>query len=182
MIVANPGIAHCVPLASLDDGKWDHTFDIDLRGIFRVARPAVAGVRARKKGAIMCLSSIMGVAYRWGEHVHYSAAKAGVVGLVRGLAVELARGGVRVNGVAPGYIHTAQLLSQEHSLGPKGAEAARVHPNGPDRQAGRDRRCHCVSGVERSPLHDGTGGRGGRRIAGWAVLIPGPAHLRCPQR
>ena len=48
------------------------------------------------------------------------------LGLVRGLAVELARDGVRVNGVAPAYIHTAQLLSQEHSLGPKGAEAARA--------------------------------------------------------
>lgn len=68
------------PLASLDDGKWDHAFDIDLKGIFRVARPAVAGVRARKKGAIICLSSIMGVAYGSDEHVHYSAAKAGVVG------------------------------------------------------------------------------------------------------
>jgi 3-oxoacyl-[acyl-carrier protein] reductase len=66
----------------------------------------------------------MGVAYGWDEHVHYSAAKAGVVGLVRGMAVELARDGVRVNGVAPGYIRTAQLLSEEHSLGPVGAEKA----------------------------------------------------------
>jgi 3-oxoacyl-[acyl-carrier protein] reductase len=124
VIVANAGIAHRVPLASLDDAKWDHTLDVDLKGIFRVVRPAVAGMRSRRKGAIVCLSSIMGVAYGWDEHVHYSAAKAGVVGLVRGLAVELAKDGVRVNGVAPGYIRTAQLLSEEHSLGPKGAEAA----------------------------------------------------------
>jgi 3-oxoacyl-[acyl-carrier protein] reductase len=123
-IIANAGIAHRVPLAKLDDEKWDHTFEIDLKGIYRVVRPAIAGMRARKKGAIVCLSSIMGVAYGWDEHVHYSSAKAGVVGLVRGLAVELAKDGVRVNGVAPGYIRTAQLLSEEHSLGPKGAEAA----------------------------------------------------------
>lgn len=124
VIVANAGIAHKVPLPVLTDEKWDHTFDIDLKGIFRVVRPALAGMKARKKGAVIALSSIMGVAYGWDEHVHYSAAKAGVVGLVRGLAVELARDGIRVNGVAPGYIRTAQLLSKENSLGPEGAEKA----------------------------------------------------------
>lgn len=123
-IVANAGIAHKVPLPALSDEKWDYTFDIDLKGIFRVVRPALPGMKARKSGAIVCLSSIMGVAYGWDEHVHYSAAKAGVVGLVRGLAVELAREGIRVNGVAPGYIRTAQLLSKEHSLGPEGADKA----------------------------------------------------------
>ena len=123
-IVANAGIAHRVPLDKLTDEKWDHTFDIDLKGMFRVIRPAIAGMKARGSGNIVCLSSIMGVAYGWDEHVHYSSAKAGVVGLVRGLAVELARDGVRVNGVAPGYIRTAQLLSEEHSLGPAGAETA----------------------------------------------------------
>jgi 3-oxoacyl-[acyl-carrier protein] reductase len=124
VVVANAGIAHKTPLAELTDDKWDHTFEIDLKGIFRVIRPALAGMRRRRKGAIVCLSSIMGVAYGWDEHVHYSSAKAGVVGLVRGMAVELAKDGVRVNGVAPGYIRTAQLLSAEHSWGPVGAEKA----------------------------------------------------------
>ena len=60
----------------------------------------------------------------WDQHVHYSAAKSGVVGLVRGLAMELAKDGIRVNGIAPGYIRTAQALSEEHSLGPAGLEKA----------------------------------------------------------
>jgi 3-oxoacyl-[acyl-carrier protein] reductase len=124
VVVANAGIARKTPLATLTDDKWDQTFEVDLKGIFRIVRPAVAGMRRRKKGAVVCVSSIMGVAYGWDEHVHYSSAKSGVVGLIRGLAVELARDGVRVNGVAPGYIRTAQLLSEEHSLGAAGAEQA----------------------------------------------------------
>ncbi len=52
----------------------------------------------------------------------FGGQKSGVVGLVRGLAVELAKDGIRVNGIAPGYIRTAQLLSEENSLGPAGAE------------------------------------------------------------
>ncbi|MDX3929706.1 MAG: SDR family NAD(P)-dependent oxidoreductase [Shinella sp.] len=124
VVVANAGIAHRTPLAALTDEKWDLTFDIDLKGIFRLARAAAPGMRARRSGSVVALSSIMGIAYGWDEHVHYSAAKSGVIGLVRGLAVELARDGVRVNGIAPGYIRTAQLLSEENSLGPAGAEKA----------------------------------------------------------
>ena len=129
-IVANAGIAHKVPLAELSDAKWDHTLDIDLKGIYRIVRPALPGMKARKSGAVVALSSIMGVAYGWDEHVHYSAAKAGVVGLVRGLAVELARDGIRVNGVAPGYIRTAQLLSKEHSVGPDADKCGEYIPMG----------------------------------------------------
>lgn len=123
-LVCNAGIAHKVPLADLTDEKWDQTFDIDLKGMLRVVRPAVAEMKKAGGGAIVCLSSIMGVAYGWDEHVHYSAAKSGVVGLVRGLGVELARNCIRVNGVAPGYIRTAQALSPVHSLGPDGLEKA----------------------------------------------------------
>jgi 3-oxoacyl-[acyl-carrier protein] reductase len=123
-VVANAGIAHRVPLAELDDGRWDHTLDVDLKGIMRVCRAAAPAMRTARRGNMIALSSIMGVAYGWDEHVHYSAAKAGVVGLVRGLAVELAPDGVRVNGIAPGYIRTAQSLSREHSSGPEGLAAA----------------------------------------------------------
>lgn len=124
VVVANAGIAHKVPLAAMTDEKWDHTLEVDLKGVLRVVRAAAPTMVARRSGAVVALSSIMGVAYGWDEHVHYSAAKAGVVGLVRGLAVELARSGIRVNGVAPGYIRTAQALSVEHSLGPAGLDQA----------------------------------------------------------
>src|SRR3981081_2795174 len=124
VVVANAGIAHRVPLAELTDEKWDHTLEIDLKGMLRVVRPAIPGMKAKGMGAVICLSSIMGVASWWEELVAFSAAKSGVVGLVRGLAVELARSGIRVNGIAPGYIRTAQLLSEKHSLGPAGAEKA----------------------------------------------------------
>ena len=124
VVVANAGIAHRVPLEQMSDEKWDETMDIDLKGMLRAIRPALPSMRAAGTGAIVCLSSIMGVAYGWNEHVHYSVAKSGVVGLVRGLAVELASKGIRVNGVAPGYTRTAQLLSEKHSLGQEGAEKA----------------------------------------------------------
>lgn len=124
VVLANAGIAHKVPLAELSDERWEHTLDIDLGGVFRIVRAAAPAMRQRGQGCVIAMSSIMGVAYGWDEHVHYSAAKSGVVGLVRGLAVELAKDGIRVNGIAPGYIRTAQALSEQHSLGPAGLEAA----------------------------------------------------------
>lgn len=130
-LVLNAGIAHKVPLAQLSDARWDHTLDIDLKGMLRVARAAAPAMRERRAGSIVCLTSLMGVAWGWSEHVHYSAAKSGVIGLMRGLAAELAPQGVRVNAVSPGYVRTAQLLSEEHSLGPAGvAQAAARVPLG----------------------------------------------------
>lgn len=121
-IVANAGVALRVPMSEMTDEKWHQTLDIDLTGMMRVIRPALP--KMGQGASIICLSSIMGTQYGWDEHVHYSTAKAGVVGLVRGLAVEFAAQGIRVNGVAPGYIRTAQLLNPGHSLGPEAAEIA----------------------------------------------------------
>jgi len=120
VLVANAGIAHKVPVDELTDEKWDFTFDIDLKGIWRVVRPALPKMREAKAGVIIMLSSIMGSTYGWDQHVHYSAAKSGVMGLVRGLAVELGRDQIRVCGMAPGFIWTAQALSEQHSIGPEG--------------------------------------------------------------
>lgn len=121
--VANAGIAHRVPLGQLTDAKWDFTMDIDLKGAFRLARAVAPRMRERRKGAIVAVSSISGITYGWGEHAHYSAAKAGILGLIRGLASELGADGIRVNGVAPGFIRTAQSLSEEHSMGAAKLEA-----------------------------------------------------------
>jgi len=60
-VVANAGIARKIPLDQLTDEKWDRTFDVDLKGMLRVIRPASKKMRKAGNGAIICLSSIMGV-------------------------------------------------------------------------------------------------------------------------
>ena len=123
-VVANAGIAHKVPLSEMSDEKWDHTLDVDLKGVFRLLRATAPAMRRAKRGAMVAVSSVMGTSYGWHDHVQYNAAKAGVVGLVRGLACDLGGDGIRVNGVAPGFIKTAQALSTVHSVGLAGLEAA----------------------------------------------------------
>lgn len=123
-VVANAGIAHKVLLPEMSDEKWDHTLDVDLKGVFRLLRAAAPAMRRAGRGAMVAVSSVMGTSYGWHDHVQYNAAKAGVVGLVRGLACDLGNDGIRVNGVAPGFIKTAQALSTVHSVGLAGLEAA----------------------------------------------------------
>lgn len=131
VLVCNAGIARRVPLEELDDARWHETLEINLGGVFRLMRAAAPGMRTRGRGSMVAVSSIMGVAYGWQRHAHYSASKAGIVGLIRALAVELASDGVRVNGVAPGVIRTAQSLDAINSAGPEGLEqSAGVVPLG----------------------------------------------------
>jgi 3-oxoacyl-[acyl-carrier protein] reductase len=123
VIVANAGIAHKIPLQTMTDELWHHTLDVDLTGMIRVVRAAASRMKAARRGSIVCISSVVGTAYGWADHVPYSAAKAGVAGLVKGLAIDLAPDGIRVNGIAPGLIRTAQTLDPVNSVGAAGLEA-----------------------------------------------------------
>lgn len=122
-LICNAGIAKKIPLPAMSDEEWDTTLDVDLKGMMRMIRAAAPAMRRARTGSVVCLASVVGTAYGWNEHIPYSAAKAGVAGLVRGAAIELAREGVRVNGIAPGFIRTAQTLDPVHSVGPEGLEA-----------------------------------------------------------
>jgi 3-oxoacyl-[acyl-carrier protein] reductase len=131
VVINNAGIAKKTPIRNLTDAQWDITHETVLKGMMRVARATLPSMRKQKRGAIVCLSSVAGAVQGWADHVPYSAAKGGVAGFVRGLAVEVARDGVRVNGIAPGLIRTAQLLDPVHSVGKKGLKpAARAIPLG----------------------------------------------------
>ena len=89
-VVCNAGIAKTIPFTEMTDEDWDTTLDIDLKGMMRMIRAATPAMRKRQSGAIICLASIVGTTLGWNKHVPYSAAKAGVSGLVRGAAIELA--------------------------------------------------------------------------------------------
>ncbi len=128
-LVCNAGVAPRVAWPDLDDARWDRVLDINLKGEFRLLRAAAGAMVARRRGAVVCLSSIAGPCVGWDDHWHYAAAKAGVTGLVRAAAVALAPDNVRVNGIAPGFVRTAQILSVENSLGPEGL--ARAEPSVP---------------------------------------------------
>ena len=75
-------------------------------------------------GRLLATSSVAGTVSAWPQHPHYTAAKAGLAGLVRTLAVEFAASGITANAVAPGLIRTPQALDPVNSLGPEGVEAA----------------------------------------------------------
>jgi len=128
-LVANAGIAPRAAYPILSDDKWDAVQDVNLKGQFRLLRAVAPAMEAAGDGAIVCIASIAGVTVGWDDHWHYCAAKGGISGMVRGAAVALAKSGVRVNGIAPGFVRTAQILSAENSLGAGGlAEAEKTVP------------------------------------------------------
>lgn len=120
--VANAGVLRRSPLADLSDALWDDMLSVDLTGVLRTFRSAVSCMQGA--GSMVAVSSIAGGVYGWGEHTHYAAAKAGVLGLCRSLAVELAPRQIRVNAVIPGLIETPQSSDPVNSLGPAGLRKA----------------------------------------------------------
>jgi NAD(P)-dependent dehydrogenase (short-subunit alcohol dehydrogenase family) len=108
VLVNNAGIVKPVPTVETSDEAWDEMVAVHLDGTFRCSRSAHALLAASPAPAIVNTSSIcahVGLPMRLG----YSAAKAGIEGLTRVLAVEWARDGIRVNAVAPGYTRTRKM-------------------------------------------------------------------------
>ena len=108
-VVVNAGIARDNTFAALSDEDWDEVLDTSLDGFYNVMRPLVMPmVRARNGGRVVVLSSVSGVMGNRGQ-VNYSAAKAGLAGAAKALAVELASRKITVNCVAPGPIATDMI-------------------------------------------------------------------------
>ena len=128
IVVANAAIARDVPSPELDDERWNSVLEVDLSGVFRCFRAGMPHMIEAGWGRLLATSSIAGAYQGWARHAHYSTAKAGLVGLVRTLAVELGPYGITANAIAPGVIETPQSLDAVNSLGPDGVRefAARV--------------------------------------------------------
>ena len=105
-VVLNAGIARDNAFPAMEDDDWDAVMDTNLDGFYNVLRPVVMPiVSARKGGRIVTLSSVSGEAGNRGQ-VNYSAAKAGIIGATKALAIELAKRSITVNCVSPGIIET----------------------------------------------------------------------------
>jgi 3-oxoacyl-[acyl-carrier protein] reductase len=128
IVVANAAVARDVASADLYDERWSGLIEVDLGGVFRCFRAALPHMMESGWGRLLATSSIAGAYQGWARHAHYTTAKAGIVGLVRTLAVELAPHGITANAVAPGVVETPQSLDPVNSLGPEGVRefAARV--------------------------------------------------------
>ena len=104
-LICCAGIAQQKLFTDLTDEDWHRMMGVDLDGVFYACRAVLPGMIRQKYGRILLVSSM------WGQtggscEVHYSAAKAGVIGLTKAVARELAPRGVRVNAVAPGFVET----------------------------------------------------------------------------
>lgn len=105
LVVACAGISRDAVIWKMSEEQWDDVVRVDLKGVFTYCRAAAPLLREQRYGRIVAVSSINGLRGKLGL-ANYSAAKAGVLGLVKTLAKELGRSGVTVNAVAPGYIET----------------------------------------------------------------------------
>ena len=110
VIVANAGITRDAPFHKMTPQQWQEVIDTNLTGVFNTVHPAWPGMRERKFGRIIVISSINGQKGQFGQ-VNYAATKAGDLGIVKSLAQEGARFNITANAICPGYIGTDMVMA-----------------------------------------------------------------------
>lgn len=110
ILVNAAGITRDATLRKMERTDWDAVMDINLGGVFNMCRHVVDGMTARGFGRVVNISSVNGQTGQFGQ-TNYSAAKAGMHGFTMALAREVARKGVTVNSVSPGYCETAMVMA-----------------------------------------------------------------------
>ncbi|WP_417254566.1 beta-ketoacyl-ACP reductase [Celeribacter sp.] len=110
ILVNNAGITRDAPFHKMSREQWQEVMDTNLSGVFNMTHPLWPGMRERKFGRVINISSINGQKGQFGQ-VNYSAAKAGDIGFTKALAQEGARAGITVNAICPGYIATEMVMA-----------------------------------------------------------------------
>lgn len=106
ILVNNAGITHDGLLLKLTDQDWDDVLAVNLTAAFRLTRAALRGMLKRRWGRVITIASVVGIAGNAGQ-ANYAAAKAGLIGMTKSLAKEVAKRAITANCVAPGYVDTA---------------------------------------------------------------------------
>jgi 3-oxoacyl-[acyl-carrier protein] reductase len=114
ILVNNAGVTRDGLIARMSDEDWSEVLQTNLGGVFHTCRAAARGMMKRRSGAIVNISSVVGLHGNPGQ-TNYSASKAGIIGFTKALARELGTRGVRANVVAPGYVKTrlTEVISDE---------------------------------------------------------------------
>jgi SDR family mycofactocin-dependent oxidoreductase len=112
IVLANAGVASFAPAEEMSDAMWDEMIDINLSGVFRTVRPAIPHLKANADGGAIVLTSSTGGLKGLANIAHYCAAKHGLAGLMKSLAVELAPHHIRVNIVAPTNVDTRMIQNE----------------------------------------------------------------------
>lgn len=110
ILINNAGITRDGFMHKMETEQWNAVIDTNLNSLFYMTKPVLEGMRARGFGRVVNISSINGQAGQFGQ-TNYSAAKAGVHGFTKALAQEVARKGITVNTIAPGYINTDMVAA-----------------------------------------------------------------------